>query len=218
MFGPLTVALGSLIVSGISLIISWRAYRVNTGAQRHAIAAAKAVAAQRLTTVLDWGLKLLVVDLQTIAEFPSDTATCAGMARSAAEAVDDVARAFPHIVQHIDELRRDAEVGAHLCSKAELTNEELTALVWHYDRIYLQLWVLSAYALQRRNPTGTKDRPDASRDKYFNAFSARQHHFQVVAYKTHGLLPADYQVPPVDASDRRAIFEHRPVLEKLRNP
>jgi hypothetical protein len=95
MFDPIVVSIASFVVSATSLVLSWRVYHRDTAAQRHSLAATKAIAAQRLIPVLDFGLRLSVASNETIGDYHSDAPVFAGMASSVAAAVDDVALAFP---------------------------------------------------------------------------------------------------------------------------
>ena len=219
MLNPLVVSELSLAISVVSGFVSWRAYRANTAMQRHSLAAAKAIAAQRLTRVLDFGLKLSVIDIQSISNFSFDKAVSADIAKSAAEAIEDVALAFPDLVLHLNEVRRNAEIGSQLTANIPLTAEQTIAVVWHYERIYTLLWLLSAYAFARHNPTGTKKPSrNASDDDYVRPFSLRHNHFMAAAFKLSGMLPAEYPVPNVDPLDDRAMIDHRTALEKMRTP
>jgi hypothetical protein len=210
------ISLASLVISLASGFVAWRAYRANVVTEHHSKASAKAIAAQRLTTLLDAGLKLSVVSSETIINFSSDTVAFAALAAAATNAVKDVAPAFPDAVHHIEELRQKAELGSRWSASEALNDNQMVALFWHYERVYTLLELLSAYALARHNPGGAKSRIiRASDDQYWELFDLRHQHFWVATWKLAGILPADFPVPPADTPERLSKGRHQAELKKL---
>jgi hypothetical protein len=154
--------------------VAWLAYRGNSKAQRHSIASKKAIGAQRLTRLLDVGMKLKVVNSDNLANFPSDISVFATIAAVVSEVVDDVARGFPDLIPQLEQLRRDAEVGSQwpASHSPSLSPEQSVAILRHYERTYMRLWVLAMHATSRDNPSGKASNPLP--DKYVKILGSPQ--------------------------------------------